>query len=284
MNIDKLLLAIPDKKLDFLSIKTGVDYQVKKLDGKLIFKLILFSMLDTDKSSLRVMESIVQSGKFKCLANIEENLSTRHSSIRDRISTINSDFFELIFNMLFKKYNKELGELKGVTKVDSTYINISEKLVSYGMKNGLSSKKNNGKKNIKFSVCVKGSLPCKIKMFTEQSYISEDIALSETILANQYYDNTVMLIDRGVSSRKTFDLFNDKNIHFIIRSRKIAQSQVIKVNEIAATNNSTVKVTKDYVAYLKDKNNNWTKSAYRVIEGIIIKTEEPIYWISILRI
>lgn len=92
MKVEQLLKLIPAKKLEFLSSETLVDFQVKKLKGITVFKLILFSMLHSNKLSLRVMESFFISAHFKKIANID-NLQTKYNSIRDRISTINSVFF-----------------------------------------------------------------------------------------------------------------------------------------------------------------------------------------------
>jgi hypothetical protein len=43
-----------------LAVETKVDAQVKKLSGEVMFKLILFSMLNSDKLSLRVMETFLR--------------------------------------------------------------------------------------------------------------------------------------------------------------------------------------------------------------------------------
>ena len=52
MTAKSLIELIPQQLFDEISIETNVNNQVKKLNGDIIFKLILFSMLDTDKLSL----------------------------------------------------------------------------------------------------------------------------------------------------------------------------------------------------------------------------------------
>ena len=54
MKVLELLKFIPDEELEFLAKETKVDYQVKKLYGINLFKLLLFSMINKDKPSLRV--------------------------------------------------------------------------------------------------------------------------------------------------------------------------------------------------------------------------------------
>ena len=64
MKAEELIKLIPEEDLEFLSVTTGVDFQTKKLFGSVIFKLILFSMLNPTKLSFRVMENIILSASF----------------------------------------------------------------------------------------------------------------------------------------------------------------------------------------------------------------------------
>jgi hypothetical protein len=64
MNASELLKLIPKGTFSALALETEVDYQVKKLSGEVVFKLILFSMLNSEKHSLRVMESFLSSTTF----------------------------------------------------------------------------------------------------------------------------------------------------------------------------------------------------------------------------
>ncbi|MFT3948776.1 MAG: hypothetical protein QM763_17565 [Agriterribacter sp.] len=51
MTAKELIGLIPEEIFEELSAETKVDTQVKKLSGEVIFKLILFSMLNTSKPS-----------------------------------------------------------------------------------------------------------------------------------------------------------------------------------------------------------------------------------------
>jgi hypothetical protein len=79
MTVEQLIKLIPEKEFNFLSTETKVDYQVKKLYGSTIFKLILFSMLNSNKLSLRVMEAYLKSAQFKNFAGITY-LDTKYNS------------------------------------------------------------------------------------------------------------------------------------------------------------------------------------------------------------
>jgi Domain of unknown function (DUF4372) len=113
MTAAKLLKLIPDNIFQELALKTGVDTQVKKLSGELIFKLILFSMLNSEKLSLRIMEEYLDSGQFKLFTGYDI-LEGKYNSIRDRICTIDAEYFEQLFERIFSIYNKELGEEKTI--------------------------------------------------------------------------------------------------------------------------------------------------------------------------
>ena len=136
MKVEQIFKLIPAKTLNFLSAETQVDYQVKKLSGLVVFKLVLFSMLSSNKLSLRVMESFLESAQFKKFLGDDLIIESKYNSIRDRISTINHKYFEKLFESIFKKYNQQLGEQTALTRVDSTFVSISSKLMSWGMQNG----------------------------------------------------------------------------------------------------------------------------------------------------
>jgi len=109
-------------------METKVDTQAKKLSGEVIFKLILFSMLNSQKPSLRVMETFLQSAQFKSFTGYDI-LDGKYNSIRDRICRMNAVYFERLFEQIFIIYNKQLGEEKSLSKTDSTYVGLAAKLL-----------------------------------------------------------------------------------------------------------------------------------------------------------
>ena len=95
MKFAELLHNLSDNELDFLSAETRVNKQVKKRKGSLIFKLILFSMIENDKPPLPVMEAYFNSATFKALAKIKGS-TVKYNSISDGITGINSEYFQKI--------------------------------------------------------------------------------------------------------------------------------------------------------------------------------------------
>lgn len=277
MKVGELLKLIPPKTFADLAIETNVDFQVKKLSGEVMFKLILFSMLGSDKLSLRVMETYLQSAKFKSFAQFDI-LDGKYNSIRDRICTINASYFEKLFGKIFCIYNKELKEEKALSKTDSTYVGLATKLFSEGMKN---SNKVTDKRFVKYSVNLKGSIPSSVKIFTDQSYVSDELAMAELINDADCIEGNVVVFDRGLQSRNSFDKFSAKNKSFITRANPTLRCKVVSQNKINSKPvNSSVSITSDEVGLLINKKEKHTQYQYRVIKGTIDDSGEKIYFIT----
>ena len=144
MKVLDLLALIPAEYFDKIAEETNVDFQVKKLNGKLIFNLLLMGILKSERLSLRVLEELFNTPKFKILSDIKDDSKTRHSSIRDRITTINQSYFEELFykiaDLLNRKYKRKDFGKYSVERFDSTMVSLSSKLVNFGMQNGLKNK------------------------------------------------------------------------------------------------------------------------------------------------
>jgi hypothetical protein len=275
MTVNELLKLIPPQLFRDLAVETKVDAQVKKLSGEVMFKLILFSMLSSDKLSLRVMETFLQSAKFKSFSNFDI-LDSRYNSIRDRICTINATYFEKLFESIFTIYNKELKEEKALSKADSTYVGLAAKLFTNGIKGG-----DKNHRFVKYSVNIMGSLPCAVKVFANQSYASEDLALAELINETNCLEDNIVVFDRGLKSRNTFDQFSDANKWFVSRGNLDIRCNVIKANAIRAKpSDSSVTILSDEICHLINKQQKQTKHLYRVIKAKIDESGKDIYFVT----
>ena len=278
MKFKDILGYISDEELDFLSAETRVNHQVKKLQGSIIFKLILFSLLEHNKPSLRVMEEIFHSSSFRFHSNTD-NVTTKYNSLSDRLSSINADYFAKIFHLLFDKFNAELGEENALQKYDSTMISISSKLVDWGLKVG--SKTN--KKQLKVTVGMHGTLPCDFKVFTENKHNCEDLTIPEVILDYRHKKSSIVTFDRGVQKRTTFVKFDEQDILFVTRIKTNARHHVIRHIDIEETQKET-----DSLLILEDLEvnfDNWeTKKRlgnfFRLIKAVTKKSNEKIYFVS----
>ncbi|SES07160.1 hypothetical protein, partial [Pedobacter rhizosphaerae] len=67
MEISQLLSLLPEERLTELALSTNVNRYSKKLQGELVFKLLLHCILCFKDNSLRTMESAYESIAFKLL-------------------------------------------------------------------------------------------------------------------------------------------------------------------------------------------------------------------------
>ena len=94
ISVAELLSLLPDKEHSKIARRTKVNYYVKVLDGKSIFYLILYALVECQRNSLRTTEDIFNSPQFKFLFNLDTSQTIRHSSISERLSVINIEFFQ----------------------------------------------------------------------------------------------------------------------------------------------------------------------------------------------
>lgn len=278
MKFEEILNYITEEELSFLSAETKVNHQVKKLNGTLMFKLVLYSLLEYGKPSLRVLEECFKSPQFIINAN-ETKISAKYNSISDRLSTIKVLYFEQIFKLLFDKFNKELKEEKSLQKYDSTMVAISSSLVKWGMKVG---GKSNKKSQIKFTIGMHGSLPCDFKIYTEQKYLSEDLTIPKVILDYRYNKLGVVVFDRGVQKRTTFADFDKNDILFVARINPNAKYKLIKKNKLPKFDNEqTIELKDDLEINFKDHDTQkLIPTSFRIIKAIIKATNEEIYFVT----
>ena len=89
MNTKELFSLIPDELLEHLAIETNVDHYAKKLQGEVIFKLLLYCIVNQKGNSLRSMESAYEKIAFQLLNHRYNQGKIRFSSISERLTNIN---------------------------------------------------------------------------------------------------------------------------------------------------------------------------------------------------
>lgn len=277
MTVEEIFKLIPEEELEILGVETKVDHQVKKLTGLVVFKLILFSMLNSSKLSLRVMESFFLSAQFRALCQID-NTNPRYNSIRDRISTIRWEYFEKIFEVLFVKYNQLLREEEAISLIDSTFVSISSTLLKWGMLNGA---KKHGLKHLKFTVSMKGSLPSSVQFYKDQSFVNDNVAFPDSILKNKFLGNSVIVFDRGLQTRLFFDEMSDKNILFLGRIKTDIAYKLSKTNPVPEKiDGSSVEIMEDVIVHPYAKGRQVTKNPFRIVKTRIKKNGEELFLIT----
>ena len=276
MTANNLLELLPDNVLEELAIETEVNKYSKKLQGEVIFKLLLYCLTTHKNNSLRTMQSSYESIVFQYL-NGNPTSKISHSSISDRLNSIKPEYFELLFNTCVSTYKNILGnEIDDFLKFDSTIVTESAKLMNIGYDTGGDSVNH---KQLKFTIGF-NELPIAVDFYHEKSYTSENKALKETILKVSNA-TAITLFDKGITSRDTFDDFTNKGLKFISKIGNNSKIEIGIKNKLKKQiETKTLKITSDSWCYLFGTNKVKTKNLFRIVEAIITKTKEPILFIT----
>lgn len=276
MNAKEVISLVPDLLLDNIALETKVDYSVKKLQGKNIFRLFLYGVLNCKIISLRILETIFNSSKFQLLFEMKEQ-KIKHSGIGMRLTNIDYRYFEKVFQYLINSdpvdeiifSNKKIN----ARKIDSTTVVISSKLLKFGMDNNV------GKKNIKYSVEINQGIPVDIMLFKDQKYLSEDYALPEIIKRKTAKPGlNIAIFDRGIQKKETFIELAKSKIFFI--SRLTCQKyEVAKNLPLEEKETETLKIISDQVIKLKAEKEK-TEAELRLIIGKNKQSKQRIFFLT----
>lgn len=273
----ELFELIPDKLIRNLEQETKVNHQVKKLSGDLMLKTLLFSLLNSEKASLRIIENLCESVPFKMMTQ-KQNLKVKRTAIAERMANINYVFFEKIFEALYEKFYPLLKNQKGqrdISRYDSTLVSLSTKLLKFGMK------RDNENRLLKFTVGLKNSLPSDVRFFKEQSEISEEIALREAILGSKHTKDSIVVFDRGLQKRKTFSRFTKEGINFVTRLKTRLNFKEIRIHKkVDGQKTVTLHLKKDLIIKLKDESGRWVETEFRFITAQAISDNAELAFLT----
>lgn len=280
MEVAQLLSLLPESLLEELALETGVNRYSKKLEGELVFKLLLHCILSYKDNSLRTMESAYESMAFKLLNTRLKSDHIRFSSISERLSVIEPAYFERLYQACLEQYGSILAEPKyPILRFDSTIVALSGKLlkVGYQIRGGDAEYLRQVKFTIGFS-----SLPVAVHFFTEPVYTSENRALKEAIVSfNPANPGTIRIFDRGITSRQTYDELVEKGIPFISRISTKSKWQPLTNNQLEQPlQTQTLTIHSDSSVLLFKASYEKSVHPLRCIEATRIQTGEPIIFIT----
>jgi hypothetical protein len=241
INVQKVLGLIPDDLLSTLAKDTKVDYCAKVLYGQRIFNLLLYGILTTDRTSQRTLEDLFKSNLFKAMFCYDAGMKVSHSSISTCLSKIDSEFFRLVYENIYKEFSKFFAikeQLKyRIVRVDSSMVAETCNKLRKGLSPGDKKNKTPEKvvKQIKYTVAFDGLTACDFKIFNQSSYLCEDIAIPEVVMLNASKEGStknIYTFDRGVSSNDTFSSFRNSNISFVGRLKTNRKYDVIALDQL----------------------------------------------------
>ena len=230
ISVIELLSLLPDEELNKIAKQTKVNYYVKVLDGKSIFYLILYALIECQRNSLRTMEDIFNSPQFKFLFNLDSSQTVRHSSISERLSVINIEFFqqayELTYNYFSQYFTQSQREGKKLVRVDSSMVAEAANKLLEGMNVG---PKKDGRKQIKYTVAFDGDFPCMSKIFTSRTCLSEEKTIPKVVFEYAKKDySAIFTFDRGVGKRETFCELSQQGTSFVTRVNPGAKYKLVR--------------------------------------------------------
>lgn len=252
ITVQSLLELFPDKLLDKLSDSTDVDHAVKKLFGKNMFYLLLYGFLESTKVSLRGLEDIYNSQKFKFLFNIDQDNKLKYNSLSDRLATMNPEYFKRIYEHSYHMFSEVFTDTEAqehsIIRVDSTLVREAANKLQQGITMGNQHSKN---KYIKYTVSMEDLFPSDVEIFTSQEEANENCTIPKVII-NRKSRSGIFVFDRGVNKREVFEELDNENISFVTRINPTKNLEVEENKELEVEQYNNLKILGDKVVRLRN--------------------------------
>lgn len=283
MEIAEVLRKIPKKLTDKLAEQTGVNHSVQSLRGQVFLYLLLFSLVNSERLSTRVMETLYNSRLFEYFSSKDKGHQTRHSSIADRLKVISPEYFKAIFEWAFEHFFDHFGGTKWEKKIkrfDSTMIKISSALVDWGMKVGRPPKDSPQMVQLKVSLGLKGAFPKDVKIYTSQNKLSEENALYDIITNSSDEPDDIISFDLGLKSRKSLQHFDNQKIKFVTKGAKNLRYRLIRPHSEDLNENEETRILQDSVVHLFADGQTEVEHEFRLVEIEDIESGQRVYFIT----
>jgi len=287
ITVKDLLQLVPIHLLEQTAEETKVNKNVKKLTGEVMFQLLLMGVLDSERLSLRIMEDLYKSKQFQLYAGLENGTTTKHTSLSDRLININVSFFEQMFHSVHNKLSTHFPapviKKHLIVRYDSTCISASAKLLQSGMFNGLPNKKSgeHTMRQIKATIGFNGLYSQSLKIYSDQSHLAEDLALTEAIEQYKHTKDSIIVFDRGLKKRSTFANFSKEGKAFVTRINPTKNYQTIKtLHQVDTLKTDTLSFISDQEVFLFHKDKRKLKVPFRLIKACNTITEEELFFLT----
>jgi transposase len=276
-NIQQILRLIPDNLLSKLALNTKVDYCAKILQGERLFYLLLYAILRSERISQRYLEDVFKTNHFKFLFNYSVDLKISHSSISEKLSKINLDFFKQSYEAIYDRFNQVYSEKEQeqlcLIRVDSSMVAEACTKLQKGMSVGKKKTKEpeNQKKQVKYTMAYDGAGICLAELLTESRYLSEDIAIPQVIddlIKIDKEHRNLYVFDRGVSSLNSYNKLTEQQAQFVCRIKTNRKKEVVHslLESNTESDLGSLELVSDEVIHLFDSAKNcFSRVEYRLI-------------------
>lgn len=280
-----LLKMVSDESLEKLAEDFVINKVNTKITGQKIFKLLIHSLADSNKVTLRGMTLTYEKIVSSEIQSNNPNSTVSHSGIAHRLHTINPDYFRAIFNELTIKFQSHFPQLfkSKIHVFDATIITLSRVLFPIGANYGGDDKTS----SLKISVGKKGLFPSSFKIHTEQKDSSDDNALYDAIGSAILSSDDIIVFDRGLSGSEKLGSFSSRGITFVTRIKVGRNFHVVKNLPVAeySLEDDSVDILSDQIIQFFKKSKrpsieNTHSHQFRLIVCNLKKTGEEIRFLT----
>jgi hypothetical protein len=278
----ELVALLGDNLLEDLAKSLQADKWVIKLKTATVFKLVLYSLLDSERISLRTMADQFTSIPFQTLEQSILGQSTAHSSLRDRLINIDVRFFERIYDKAFALLSAQYGskQLTGaynIKRYDSTMIAVFSHMLK-GMQVGNTSRKKN---QVKLTTELTADFEVRMRFFKDQDHLGEEVALKEMILSQTHDSGSLIVFDRGIKSRQTFCDLKELKTQFVTRLNENSRYKYLRQHaEVPNKLVDNLQFIQDCIVYLYGDGSKLVKEEFRLIEVKTKKDEKKLFFLT----
>lgn len=278
LKVSELISLIPNHLYKDLSEVYSSDKWVKKLKTEVVFKLVLYSLISSERLSLRVMERHADSAMFELMAKVCLN-HVVHTAIRARLlaipSTLFADLHEHVYDQLSQYYSpRQLGKYH-LKRYDSTMVATFAHLIE-GMRVGNSSK---GKRQIKYSTELKNDGLIRVEFFSDQAYLSEEVALAQLIEQSSHQADEIIVFDRGIRKRDTLVELSGK-VPFVTRLNANARYELVQQGKVLPQDTDKLHFVQDSIVLLFKDGNHKVEHPFRLIEAHSKEGKETLFFLT----
>lgn len=266
VTVSELLEIIGLSVFEDIAKALNADKWVMKFPTMTVFKLVVYSMLNSDRISLRVMSEQYATSVFQGLIDYKEP-NMAYTSIRSRLINVKAEFFERAFELvsttLHEHYTEQNVAHYHIKRYDSTMIATFSHLLS-GMRVGNTSKK---KKQVKFATKLEDDFQIRMTFYQDQAHLSEETTLAELIRKETHSKKDLIVFDRGLKSRKTFVDFDQNEICFFTRLSDSPRFEVQSTHsDVSKIEDERLIYLQDSIVYLYGDGNKLVKHPFRLVQ------------------
>lgn len=266
VSVDELLELIGLSVFSDIVKELEADKWVIKFKTMTVFKLIVYSLLESERLSLRVMSENYASAIFRVMLG-DKDAKMSYTAIRARLMNVKSAFFERAFEqtsrVLTEHYTDKEQSRYHIKRYDSTMIATFSHLMS-GMKVGNTSK---GKTQVKLTTELAGAFDVRMTFFEDQAHLSEERALTEVIEKATHSKKDLIVFDRGLKSRDTFTRFDAQALCFVTRLADNSRFDVLRQHsDVSHLEDDNLIFLQDSIVHLYGNANKKVEHPFRLIE------------------